>query len=72
MLALLHDTRFDIYISNWHFIGVSNPIKLQFYCVKTLVDDNPDMSIINVGTNLIGKEDPFKIAKDIMHVLKTC
>lgn len=53
------------------FPGVT-PDDLQYYCLRTLEKDKPDIAIINVGTNNIGKEDPFNIASEIIKVVKLC
>lgn len=50
----------------------STPEDLNYYCVRTLKKENPDIAIINVGTNKIGRDDPFTIAKDITNIVKTC
>ena len=34
--------------------------------------DKPDSCIINVGTNDIGKQDPFIIAEDIIKIVNIC
>ena len=34
--------------------------------------DKPDICIIHGGTNRIGKEDPFAIARDIVKTVLTC
>ena len=50
----------------------STPEDLNYYAVRTLENDKPDIAIVNVGTNKLGKEDAFDIAKGIMKVVKTC
>ena len=50
----------------------ATPKDLLYYCKRTLLNDKPDIAIINVGTNRIGKDDPFEIAKDISDVVSTC
>ena len=52
--------------------GGSTPSDLEYYCVTTLVDEQPDVAIIHVATNRIGKDDPFVIAKGIMNIVKVC
>ena len=45
---------------------------LNYYCVRTLEKDRPDISIIHGGTNRIGKDDAFEIAEEIVETVRTC
>ena len=54
------------------FFSGATPSDLNYYAVRTLEEKKPDIAIIHVGTNKIGKEDPIEIAKGIMKVVKTC
>ena len=46
---------------------------LEWYCVRLLEMETPDICIIHVGTNDIGQEtDAFKIAEKIIKVVKMC
>ena len=42
------------------------PEDVDYYSVRTLTVDKPDISIIHTGTNRIGKSDPFEIAHGII------
>ena len=53
------------------FLGAT-PADINHYCVRTLEVDHPDIAILHAGTNSVGKEDPFKIAKDLMECVATC
>ena len=48
------------------------PKQLLHYCTFTLEKDNPDVVIINVGTNSLGRDDPVTIANDIFNIVNTC
>ena len=50
----------------------ATPSDMQYYCVRTLELDKPDIAIIHSGTNRVGKDDPFTIANDIVKIVKTC
>ena len=50
----------------------ATPKDLLHYSTRTLQNDKPDMAILNIGTNRIGKEDPFERAKDIIAIVKSC
>ena len=50
----------------------ATPADLNYYCVRTLEKDKPDICIIHGGTNRIGKDDPFTIAREIINTVKTC
>ena len=50
----------------------ATPQDLQHYCTRTLDMDKPDIVIINVGTNSIGTDDPFTIAREIIKIVKIC
>ena len=50
----------------------ATPADVNYYCVRTLENEKPDICILHVGTNQIGKVDPFAIAADIIKVVKTC
>ena len=45
---------------------------LNFYSLRTLVTDRPDIGVVHAGTNNIGKDDPFNIAKEITEIVNTC
>ena len=53
------------------FLGAT-PADINHYCVRTLETDHPDIAIIHAGTNSIGKNDPFQIAKDLVQCVETC
>ena len=50
------------------YLGAT-PKKLLHYVVRPLIDEKPDICIINIGTNKIRKEDSFTIAKDIVDIV---
>ena len=50
----------------------ATPGDLNYYSVRTLEKDKPDICIIHGGTNRIGKDDPFNIAKEIVETVQTC
>lgn len=50
----------------------ATPGDVNYNATKTLKTDKPDICIIHVGTSIIGREDPFIIAGDIMKIVKTC
>ena len=54
-----------------YFPGAT-PEDLEHFCQRTLEIDKPDIAIINVGMNEIGKKNPFLIAGDIMKVVNKC
>ena len=67
---------FDNYIMNGYayrksFPGAT-PKELAHYCIPTLLEDKPDICIINVGTNSLNKNDHFQIADDISNVVNIC
>ena len=45
---------------------------LEYYSIRTLEKDNPDICIIHAGTNNIETDNPFNIAHDIVRIVKTC
>ena len=46
---------------------------LEHYCLRPLQTEKPDICIVHIGTNNIGKEDdPFSIADKIIRVVKAC
>ena len=50
----------------------ATPLDLNYYSKRTLEMEKPDICIIHVGTNKIGKDEPFDIAKGIVETVKTC
>ena len=64
---------FNNAINNGHaykklFPGAT-PKELRHYCAHTLITDNPNTVIINVGTNCLGKLDAANIANDIISIV---
>ena len=47
----------------------ATPKELQHYCTHTLSNVNPDIVIINIGTNQLGKCDALEICNDITEVV---
>ena len=47
----------------------ATPKELYHYCTHTLITDNPDTVIINVGTNCLGTLDAANIANDIISIV---
>ena len=52
------------------FLGAT-AADINFYSLRTLVTDRPDIGVIHAGTNNIGKDDPFNIAKEITEIVNT-
>ena len=48
------------------------PLDLNYYYKRTLELEKPDICIIHVGTNKIGRDEPFEIANGIAETVKTC
>ena len=53
------------------FLGAT-AADINHYSARTLEMEHPDIAILHAGTNSVGKEDPFKIAKDLMNCVDTC
>ena len=53
------------------FLGAT-AADLNFYSLRTLVTDRPDIGVVHAGTNNLGKDDPFNIAKEITDIVNTC
>ena len=53
------------------FLGAT-AADINYYSMRTLICDRPDISVVHAGTNSIGKDDPFNIAKEIAEVVNTC
>ena len=67
---------FNVYVRNGYayrkaFPGAT-PKELAHYCIPTLLEDKPDIMIINAGTNSSNKNDLFKIADDISNIANIC
>ena len=70
----LHE--FNHYIKNGYayrklFLGAT--IKdLDHHCELSLRDDKPDACVINIGSNNLGKDQPYEIAKQIINIVNKC
>ena len=67
---------FNVHVRNGYayrkaFPGAT-PKELAHYCIPTLLEDKPDIVIINAGTNSLNKNDLFEIADDISNVANIC
>ena len=83
-IAMLNDSlcsgiklhEFNHYIKNGYaylklFPGAT--IKdLDHHCELSLRDDKPDACVINIGSNNLGKYQPYEIAKQIINVVNKC
>ena len=63
---------FNVYVRNGYayrkaFPGAT-PKELAHYCIPTLLEDKPDIVIINAGTDSLNKNDLFEIADDISNI----
>ena len=45
---------------------------IEYYCVRTLHMEKPDIVIVHAGTNQVENDDPFTIARNIVNIVKTC
>ena len=50
----------------------ATPEDVDYYSVRTLTNDCPDITVIHTGTNQVGKKDPFEIARGIIKNVITC
>ena len=53
------------------FLGAT-AADINYYSMRTLIQDRPDISVIHAGTNNIGKDDPFNIAKEVTEIVNSC
>ena len=37
----------------------ANPEDIQYYCVRTLENEKPDIAVIHAGTNCVGEDDQY-------------
>ena len=53
------------------FLGAT-PADINHYSIRILETECPDIAVLHAGTNSIGKDDPFSIAKDLVECVNTC
>jgi hypothetical protein len=53
------------------FLGAT-PADINHYCVRTLEMNHPDIVVLHAGTNSLGVNNPFTIAKDLVECVNTC
>ena len=53
------------------FLGAT-PADINHYCVRTLEREHPDIVVFHAGTNSLGANTPFSIARDLVECVDTC